>query len=344
MPQKVLLTGASGYIAGWIAKFLLEEGYEVHGTVRDPSNTSKTQHLIDLAEKSTGTLVLHKADLLNSGDFDEAMKGCEVVFHTASPFIIGKVKDPKKMIIEPAIRGTENVLEAANRAGTVRRVVLTSSVAAVLGDSADIEAIEGDIFDESNWNQSSSDSYQEYSYSKLVAERRAWEIAGVQDKWQLTTINPAFVLGPSLTNASNSGSIDMMTQMGSGKARFGLPKLYFGVVDVRDVAQAHLNAAFMEGVKGRHILSSKVLSLFDISQILKESFPDYPLPSKPLPYWMVWLVGPTQGYSRKFVKNNVGIPIKLDNSKSIKSLGIKYRNIEDSICEQFQQLIDNGAL
>src|SRR5699024_725188 len=108
--QPILVTGANGYVASWIVKYLLKEGYIVHGTVRDPANKAKVGHLEKLADASPGTLKLFAADLLANGSFDEAMMGCELVMHTASPFVFKGITDPAAQLVLPAVEGTRNVL------------------------------------------------------------------------------------------------------------------------------------------------------------------------------------------------------------------------------------------
>lgn len=150
--KPILVTGATGYIAGWIIERLLKQGYNVHATVRDPSKKNKIQHLYDLADKSSGQIQFYQADLLEPNSFDEAMQGCEVVIHTASPFVVTNYKDAVKDIIEPAVKGTENVLDSVNRTESVNRVVLTSSIASTYGDAIEIQSTANNEFDESHWN------------------------------------------------------------------------------------------------------------------------------------------------------------------------------------------------
>ncbi|TXI81463.1 MAG: NAD-dependent epimerase/dehydratase family protein, partial [Cupriavidus sp.] len=129
----VLVTGASGYIASWIVKYLLEAGHTVHGAVRDPGKKTGLEHLQKLSQEHPGRLKLFKADLLAPRSYDTAMEGCEVVMHTASPFVISGFRDANEALVRPALEGTRNVLESANRIGSVKRVVLTSSVVAIHG-------------------------------------------------------------------------------------------------------------------------------------------------------------------------------------------------------------------
>ncbi|MEO1001420.1 MAG: NAD-dependent epimerase/dehydratase family protein, partial [Pseudomonadota bacterium] len=151
----VLVTGATGYVAGWIVRRLLEEGFAVHAAVRDPENAEKTAHLTAMAAELPGTLQLFRADLLEPGSYGAAMAGCGVVFHTASPFSTN-VADPQRDLIDPAVKGTENVLASVNETESVTRVVLTSSCAAIYGDAADCAAAPNGTLTEEIWNTTSS--------------------------------------------------------------------------------------------------------------------------------------------------------------------------------------------
>lgn len=341
----VLVTGASGYIAGWIVKYLLEEGHTVHATVRDPQRTASVSHLLELARTAPGTLKLFRANLLEAGSFDEAMAGCDVVMHTASPFVLDGFTDAEEALVRPAVEGTRHVLEAATRCASVRRVVLTSSVAAVYGDNVDLARSGKDTFTEDDWNTTSSVGHNPYQYSKVAAEREAWKIAATQSQWDLVTLNPAMVYGPSLTRGSESGSIDTLLQMGDGRLRTGVPDLAYGVVDVREVARAHLLAAFNPEARGRYLLVAQDLTMLDISRILRAKWGrQYPFPSLQVPKCIAWLMGPLLGpVTRTFISRNVGHPLKFDNRRS-RALGVAYRPVDATFVEHFQQAIDDGLL
>ena len=228
--------------------------------------------------------------------FDRAMEGCTAVFHTASPLIVRGVRDPVRDLIEPATSGTRNVLETVNRCPSVRRVVLTSSVAAIYGDAVDMTRTAEGCFSESHWNKTSTERHQPYSCSKVRAERLAWEIAGKQDRWDLVVVNPGLVLGPALSRHTNSESVRMMRDFGTGYYRLGVPKLEFGIVDVRDVADGHVRAATKAEVGGRHILVAETLSLREISSILRGHFGGgYPFPRRTLPKFITALLAPLRG-------------------------------------------------
>lgn len=345
--KPVMVTGATGYVAGWLVKRLLEDGLTVHAAVRNPDKKEKTQHLDAIAEKAKGKIKYFKADLLDEGSYAEAMEGCELVFHTASPFST-VVKDPQKELIEPAVKGTENVLVQANQTASVKRVVLTSSCAAIYTDAKDCAEAPGGVLTEEVWNTTASLDYQPYSYSKTMAEKKAWEINKAQDRWDLVTINPSFVLGPFLNpGATTSESFNLLKQMGDGTFKQGAPKMGIGVVDVRDVAEAHYQAGFTPDAEGRYITSGHNSSFLEVAKTLHEKFGDeYPVPNKAVPKWLLMLIGPMVNklLTRKYIRNNVNHEFKADNSKIKEELGIQFRPLQETLHDSFQVLIDNGIL
>lgn len=343
--KPVLVTGGTGYLASWIIKMLLKEGINVNATVRDPSNIKKIGHLTAMSGASAGQLKLFRSDLLDPGSFDEPMQDCELVIHTASPFFITGIKNPEEELVRPAKEGTRNVLESAKRNPTVKRVVLTSSVVAIYGDNADIALTQGGIFTEKEWNVTSSAQHQPYAYSKTIAEKEAWAIAKEQEKWDLLTINPGWILGPSVSKRTDSMSIGTMIEYGDGTYKNGVPKLWTGIVDVRDVATAHIKAGFTPKASGRHIIVSEEATLLDIADILRKHFGNnYPFPRREAPKFLFWLIAPIYGRTRKYVSRNVGTRIKFDNSYSKTDLNISYIPIEQTIKEHFQQILDDGLM
>lgn len=340
----VLVTGASGYVAGWLVKELLEAGVTVHAAVRNPERTDKLGHLIEIAEKAPGTIRFFQSDLLDTGSYTEAMKGCSVVFHTASPFTVN-VKDPQKELIDPAVKGTRNVLETALATASVRRVVVTSSCAAIYTDAIDCQNAPNGVLTEDVWNTTASLAYQPYSYSKTLAEREAWKIADGQDQFRLVSVNPSLVIGPALSKVPTSESFNIVRQMGDGTMKQGAPKLGIGAVDVRDLAKAHVAAGFDPDAEGRHIVSGHNTNLLELGKALIGKYGNaYPIPRKSLPKWIVWMLGPiVSGIPRRFVTNNVDVKWRADNSKSKRALGVTYRPYKESMEDMFQQMIDAGA-
>ena len=346
MSKKVLVTGATGYVAAWLVKKLLEEGHTVHAAVREPDNKNKTQHLDEIAANTKGEIKYFKSDLLENGSYEEAMKDCEIVFHTASPFSTD-VKDPQKDLIEPAEQGTANVLNTATQTPSVKRVVVTSSCAAIYTDAIDCQQTPNGKLTEEVWNTTASIDYQPYSYSKTLAEKKAWEIANSQKQWDLVTINPSLVMGPPLNpKATTSESFNILKQLGNGTFKMGAPKMGIGMVDVREVAEAHYRAAFVASASGRFITSAHNTNMLAMAQTLQSKYGDaYPLPKSAIPKWLLMLFGPMLNklLSREFIKKNVNVEWKADNSKIKSELGIEFRPMQETMEDSFQALIDAGV-
>ncbi|KAA1428092.1 aldehyde reductase [Nocardioides antri] len=337
----VLVTGATGYVASWIVRYLLEDGRTVRGTVRDPDKAIGLEHLHALADAHPGRLTLHRADLLETGSYDEAMQGCELVIHTASPFLLGKVRDPERQLVRPALEGTRNVLASVDATPSVKRVVLTSSVVAIHGDNIDMRG--RGPFTEADWNTTSTTQHQPYPYAKTVAERAAWDICGRQDRWDLVTIHPGLVLGPSLTTASKSGSMATMRAFTDYSLAAGAPDLAMGLVDVRDAARAHIAAGYTPTAHGRYITNARTITMLEIGRILRRRFGrTYPFPYTKMPKRAFKMFAPVAGFTREFVEKNVGWPLEFDNSRSRAELGLEYRDAEETITDHFQQMIDDG--
>ena len=338
--KTVLVTGATGYIASWMVKFLLEQGHTVHAAVRDKENKIKTKHLSDIASKSKGVLKFFESDLLKDGSYRKAMENCEIVFHTASPFIMDS-RNPKTEVIDPAIKGTRNVITSVNMIDAVKKVVLTSSVAAIYGNAEDANQVPNKTFNEEMWNHSSRPDDGEYSYSKTQAEKEAWKLNKGQSRWKLVTINPSFVVGPALNPFANFESKKFMLQMGNGYLRMGVPDVNLAMVDVRDTAKAHILAGFNDSAVGRFIISENSYKLIDIGKYLRKKFGQkYPIPWFVTPKFLAWLFSPFLGVKRTFIKKNVGYDFYFDNKKSVNELGLNYLSVEKSASDFFQQFID----
>ncbi|TGO44959.1 hypothetical protein BCON_0438g00040 [Botryotinia convoluta] len=165
--SRSLVTGGTSFIGLYTVKILLERGHFVHTTVRSLKNTQKLKALSDLQNNS----------------FKDAMAGCDIVYHIASPFLVPQqIKGGMKDCIEPALQGTQNVLQSVNETQTVKRVVLTSSIAAIYSDSADILKMKDSTLAEAYWNVTSTAADNPYSYSKTIAEREAWKMQEAQSR------------------------------------------------------------------------------------------------------------------------------------------------------------------
>ncbi|XP_028758805.1 tetraketide alpha-pyrone reductase 1-like [Neltuma alba] len=263
----VCVTGASGYIASWIVKLLLLRGYTVNGTVRDLDDSRKVDHLLKL-DGAKERLHLFKANLLEEGSFDTAVEGCEGVFHTASP-VVSNVKDPQIELIDPAVKGTLNILKSCAKSPSVKRVVLTSSMAAVVcnGKPRDPEV----VVDEAWFSNPSfcRESEQWYALSKTLAEDAAWKFVK-ENNIDMVAINPSFVIGPLLRPSLNESSAAILKLINGAQT---LPKITGGWINVKDVANAHIQALEIPTANGRYCLVESVADYSEVSKILQELYP-----------------------------------------------------------------------
>ncbi|MEO9803571.1 MAG: NAD-dependent epimerase/dehydratase family protein [Reichenbachiella sp.] len=341
----VLVTGGAGYMASWLVKFLLEDGYKVRITVRDLNKEDKYKHLQKIAENARGSLDILEADLMDPDGFKAAMYGCNIVFHTASPYLLSGISNPQKQLIDPSFEGTRNVLEMVNKSHSVKKVIFTSAISAIYGDISDISITKNKAFTEEYWNKTSNLKHQPLAFSKTVAEREAWRIHDEQERWKMVALNPAIILGPSLTTNSRSGSFDFIKKIANGTFKAGVPNVQYGFVDVRDVAQAHIFAAQDQYAEGRFMLVSESKSMLEIANILHKKFGEsFPFPRKVFPRKMLYFFGFTKGFSRKFVVENVDQTLKFDNTKSRHEIGVYYKPIDEAATELLQFILDNNLL
>ena len=362
--KPVLVTGASGYVAGVLIQQLLEYGVTVHATVRDATNREKVAYLQTLADQSPGRIQFFSADLTQPGSFGDAMKGCSIVFHTASPFTFNNITDPIQQLMEPAVNGTKNVLEQVAKTPSVDKVIVTSSIAAMVADAS--ETSRDHPLTEDVWNRTASLTYQPYALSKTMAELAAWTMAGSQTQYKLITINPGFVMGPGVKYHADSASYQTFLRLTESTARSaGVPNIGTTVVDVRDVAYAHIAAAYVPTAKGRYLVVGQSCFFSDWGQAVvagtkntngkkvKDDEPTPPSSRPPLPIahkksiipkWLLWCLAPYVGLGRSFVWKNIDYTVHVDTTKSKTELGIAYRPMEETFQDMFQQLVDLGII
>jgi nucleoside-diphosphate-sugar epimerase len=337
--QTVLVTGGTGFVACHLVQQLLEAGDTVHTTVRSLSNESKLRPLREMAERFSGRLKIFEADLLVPGSFDLPMAGCSIVHHVASPFLLPeRIKDGQRQMLEPALQGTRNVLQSVERTPSVTRVVMTSTVGAIFGDYADVLDMKDQTLSETYFNTSSTITNSPYHFAKVEAEKQAWKMADAQQRWRLVTINPGMILGPSLTPASESGSLFLLDEMLKGYFFYGMPDLSLTTVDVREVALAHINAAHTPTAHGRYILAERQMASFvEISKILRTVHRrPYLLPRHQIPNFVVRLIGPFFGLTQDYMRKHIGVRFKVDNRRSIEELGIQYRPLEQTLIDHYR--------
>lgn len=321
MKGTVLVTGASGYLAMSVIRRLLDKQYKVKGTVRSLEGQSAKE-----LKQLFPNLILCEADLLGHQEaFEKAMDGCNCVMHTASPFQLS-VKDPQKDLVDPALQGTEKVVFAAIKMG-ISRVVLTSSVAAVgppMSWRSDVNnCVEGKVFSDADWNEEASLANGPYLYSKVVAEKKAWELADGKEGFSLSVICPSFILGPMMTSRTDGESVKFIKSMLEGTVALkGFPS---GVVDVRDVSLAHIVAMETPEAGGKRFLctSSEGQHRLKMADMIRDRFKAYPIPKD----------GEIFGYTPKF---------NVEQSKQI--LKFDPRPVEISLRDMASAAIRTGVV
>jgi len=332
----VLVSGGSGYIAGFLIRQLVAEGWMVHATVRSLSREAEVRARLGV---DNDRLNFFAADLSADAGWAEAMAGCTHVAHVASPFPPKAVEHADELIV-PARDGALRALCAAKAAG-VTRFVLTSSAAAIAYGHPPGKT----TFTEADWSDPTNPDCSPYAQSKTIAERAARDwIAAEGGAMEFVSINPSLVVGPVM-DADVSTSIEAIEKMLSG-ALPGCPRLGFGVVDVRDLADLHVRALTAPGIAGeRFIASGKFLMLVDIAKVLKArlGLKARKVPTRTLPDFLVRLSAIFDPLVRS-VLSELGRTRNMDASHVKAVLGWDTRSEEDSLVDCANSLIDKGLV
>lgn len=336
----VLVTGASGFVATHIVEQLLAGGYRVRGTVRNPEKSRQQGYLTSLGGAGE-RLELVAADLLTEGAFDEAVRGCEYVMHTASPYVL-TVKDAQRDLVDPAVKGTLSVLEACMSAESVKRMVVTSSVAAMT------DHYTGEVIDENTWNTRSTLDHNPYYFSKAEAERAAWAFMEERSPhFDLVVINPFGILGPEHSDSVNTTN-RLVADMTTAKSPFIIDSP-IGLVDVRDVARSHIAAMETPDASGRYVCCAAPSNFRDVASFMKREFPGVKSPSISLDgsfgTKVMKVMAMTQPAGvRTLMRDNLGGSLAVDNSKIKRELGVEFRPLEDTSRDTIQDMIDRGKI
>ncbi len=336
----VCVTGASGYIGSHVVQVLLDRGYQVRATVRDTGDEKKTAHLSSIAQGREDALELFPADLLQPGSFDAAIAGCDLVCHVAASVKL-RADNPQREIVDPAVMGTANVLSAVKKAGTVKRLLITSSIAAIF----DHTQPKGHIYTEEDWNGASRLEDDPYGLAKTLAERAAWgwhdslpEESGIQ----LIVLNPVVVLGPLFIRGHGRSSPDILRNI-MRRAFPACPQISLSLVDVRDVALAHALALEKPEAKGRYILHNEALWMQEAAKLIAPHFPEYRVPTGKLPNLVMYA---SSLFDKRitfgWVRRNLGVRQAIDNSKAIRELGLSYRPMEQTLIDTCRSFIELG--
>ena len=337
----VLVSGGSGFIGSHCILQLLSAGHQVRTTVRKLTREADVRAMLKVGGAEPGDrLSFFAADLESDAGWPEAINGCDYVLHVASPFPQGVPKDENDLIV-PAREGALRVLRASRNAG-VKRVVLTSSFAAVGYGHPPQTA----PFNETDWTDPEANDVRAYVKSKTLAERAAWDFIAKEGRnLELSVVNPVGVFGPVL-GPDYSTSILLVQRLMDG-AIPGTPKLSFGVVDVRDVADLHLRAMTNPAAKGERFLAvaGDFMSLLDVAKVLKRRMGAFAkrVPSWQLPNWVVRLAAmrdPAVGQ----ILPELGKVKNATNEKAKRVLGWAPRSNEESIVAAAESLVRLGLL
>ncbi|CAI9289483.1 unnamed protein product [Lactuca saligna] len=315
--KKVCVTGASGFIASWLVKLLLDRGYTVKASVRDLDDPKKTEHLLAL-NGAKERLHLFQADLMKPGSFDEVVEGCDGVFHTASPFFI-HTANPQEELIDPAVKGTLNVLSSCSKVPLIRRVVLTSSVVALMYSGSPLTP---EVVVDENWFSDEGfckETKLWYPLSKTLAEEAAWKYVK-ENGIDMVAINPAMVVGSLLQPTLNTSAAAIFRLINAPT----YPNITLGCVHVKDVAIAHILAFETPSASGRYCMAESVVHFSELVQMLRKLYPSFKLPDK-------------CADDTPFVKYQF-------SREKARSLGINYTPLEEGIKETVESLKEKKFL
>ncbi|XP_051117843.1 cinnamoyl-CoA reductase 1-like [Andrographis paniculata] len=312
---RVCVTGAGGFLASSLLKLLLCQGYTVHGTLRNPED-SKNSHLKNL-QGAAERLKLFKVDLLDYESILAAVKGCDGVFHLATPVPPSSVPNPEEEVLKPALEGTLNVLKACSSANVVRVVVVSSASAIAMNPTWP----RGKVMDETCWSDGEycKTTNNWYCYSKTVAEREALEY-GKRNGLNVITMCPTHVVGPMLQPTINSSSLILLKLLREGFEE--VENRIRSLVDVRDVAEALKLLYEKPEAEGRYICTSYTVTTEDVVQILREIYPNY-------------------RYPKSFKESDKLVEM---SSEKLQKLGWTYRPLKETLVDSVESYKQAGFL
>jgi dihydroflavonol-4-reductase len=340
MPKTVLVSGANGFIASYSIAQLFRQGDSVVGTMRNPADAARNKNLVALPGASE-RLKLVAADLTGDDPFSLHAE-VDAVLHMASPYTMN-VKDPQRDLVDPAVQGTLSMLRAAAQSPRVKRVVLTSSMAAITDEP------DGRVLTEEDWNDKSSLVRNPYYYSKAMAERAAWDfMAKEKPAFDLIVINPFMVVGPAMSEEINTSN-QIFVDMAKG-AYPGIMALEWGFVDVRDVADAHVRAIDAPNASGRYICAAGNRDMEEIVNLIRNAGASpKKLPTMKLVGEFGTALMKLASYFQpagigSYLRTHLGRSPRFDNAKIRRELGVSFRDVDTTLTETVQDLIRLGHI
>lgn len=339
MKESVLVTGGSGFVGGHVVLQLLNAGYTVRTTVRSKDKETQVRAMLQKAGATNlDQLSFVVADLMRDDGWAEACQGCGYVLHVASPLVATKNEDE---VIRPAVDGVLRVLRAA-RDASVKRVVFTSTCGAIYYG----HPMQSEPFDETSWTNVEGGDMSAYVKSKALAEKAAWDfMAREGGALELTVVNPSGIFGPAL-GADYSSSLDLIKRLLNGSLP-ACPDLWFGVVDVRDVADLHLRAMTAPEAKGERFIATQgnAVSMLDIAKVLKVRLGEKAsrVPTRKLPNFIVKIMALFNLQMRDLLPL-LGKARSATSAKAQRVLGWMPRSWEDAVVATAESLLSLGLL
>ena len=330
----VLVTGAAGFIGSHVVHLLLEKGYTVRATARNPE---KAKFLESFPKHKNATLEIVQMDLFNKGDVDAAVDGCEVVIHCAAALMIG-VRDAQRDVVDPSVLGTENLCSAIQKAGCVQTIIHTSSVAAIRRTRYQ----NGQVFTASDWCDDASLNSNPYGLAKVEAERVMREFVELRPEEQrprLVTIHPSIVFGPVFQRRHTNGSMAYLKHF-TGRLPFVL-HTHLNFVDVRDVANAHVAAIDSGQEGGRYILHKEGMWMRDIGRSLRQYIPGKKWATFRLPSPLATIMAAFHPkLTIRQVRSSLGRHVRYDVGLMSEELGIELHSKEQTLTDSVESLLE----
>ncbi|KAL8047384.1 hypothetical protein ABFX02_08G237900 [Erythranthe guttata] len=318
----VCVTGAAGFIGSWIVMRLLERGYIVRATVRDPENMRKVKHLVELPKADTN-LTLWKADMTIKGSYDEAVRGCECVFHMATPMDF-ESEDPENEVIKPTIEGMMSIIESCAKAKTVKKLIFTNSAGTL-----NVEPHQKPVYDETNWSDldfilSTKMTGWMYFVSKILAEKEAME-AAKESNINFISIIPPVVVGPFIMPTMPPSLITALSPITGNEPHYSIIK-QGQFVHVDDLCEAHIFLFENPAAQGRYVCSSHDATIYDIANMIRDNWPEYHIPTE-------------------FKGIDKNIPVVRFSSKKLTGMGFSFKyTLEDMFREAIETCREKGLL
>ncbi len=336
----VVVTGASGYIGSHIVANLLARGEAVRATVRDVTDPERVAHLEALPIADGGSLDIVEMDLFDAASVDAAIAGASDLIHTAASVIV-RSKDPQRKIVDPSVIGTENVVAAVEKAGTVERFVHTSSTAAI----RPMNYRDGMTLTTDTWADDATLEDNPYGLAKVSSERivRGWHAAQpAESRPRLVTIHPCMVFGPPMSPRHLRGSLALLMAMVRRETPLNLP-MQVSIVDVRDVAEAHVRALTGGEEEGRYLVVAGDMMMGDMAKALKKAHPKRRWATWVAPYWFALFVALFHPkISVSWARNHLRKKLYWDASPAERDLEMIWKDPIESLLDTTPAIFENG--